>query len=175
MPEKVYQDLSVEDRVEVAKIIVQTNGVGELYTGETAKWVCSILDQPTATLRPLAEEIAESAGYSIKTILDYIEFSHGGKNTSEIALCADLQIQYLRNVATFDDGDGQESEREVLWVDGEIVYLSTSQRDTFTYGVPGGKPIDIDEDLSGELERVWSPGIGTGGFAALRSMEMRRR
>ncbi|TKR27992.1 hypothetical protein [Natronomonas salsuginis] len=175
LPSEVYQALSVEDRVQVARKIVQTHGVEELYTGETAKWVCSILDQSTATLQPLVEDIAESAGYSFETILEYSKLVHDGGNSLEIALCADLQIRYLREVATFDVDDGQEREREVLGADNKFVYLKTPTEDTFTFGIPGDKPIEIADDLSAELDRVWSPGIGTAGFAALTTMEVERR
>jgi len=175
IPGEVYHDLSVEDRVQVARKIVQTHGVEELYTGETAKWVSSILEQSTATLQPLTQEIAESAGYGFETILEYSKLVHDGGNSLEIALCADLQIRYLREVATFDDEDGQEGKREVLGADKGFVYLKTSDADTLTFGIPGDKPVDIEEDLSAELDTVWSPGIGTAGFAALTTMEVERR
>lgn len=171
--EGVYEDLSVEDRVEVAIEIVERHDIEELYTGEAAKWVLALLGHSKSTLRPLIENIAETAGYSYITILNYSELVHEGEKPLAISLCSFLQIQYLREEAAFEEESGDN--REILGATESYVYLKTSDKDTRKFGIPDEMPEPIRDDLQTELNEVWAPGIGTAGFAALPSLEVEHR
>lgn len=172
--EEVYENLTVEDRVDVAVETVDIHGVGALYTGAAATWILSLLGHSDSILRPLTVKIAQTAGYSYETILAYGESVTGEGKSLKVALCAFLQQKYLREEATFKEED-EHGDIEVLGATQSYVYLNASSEDTAKFGIPGDMPEPIDDDLQSELDEIWLPGRFAAGFAVLHSLEIEHR
>jgi hypothetical protein len=174
-----FEELAAEDRANVLAQVVQKHGIEELYTGVTAKWVQSLIGEGGDVNGPLFEEIAHAPGYSLLTLFRCNSSIHYGNNTLELGLCGHLQLRWLRESASFDDDEGDETERSILGVDEEFAYIETPNDGEFL-AIPG--PIDeidvaehVHKDLKSELGQVWGWGIGTAGFAALTTMEVQSK
>jgi hypothetical protein len=175
--ENGFKELSAEDRANVLAQVVEKHGVEELYTGITAKWVQSLIGEGYDVTGQLIIEIVQASGYRLSTMLEYSNSVHDGKHILEIGLCGHLQLRWLRESASFDGEDVDETERSILGVNEDFAYIDAPNEGEFL-AIPG--PIDdidvaehVDEDLKSELGHVWGTGIGTAGFAALTTMEVR--
>jgi len=168
------EELSVEERVEVACQIVDTHGVSQLLEGDAAKWMLTLFGKPPVFLDSLVKRIAEESGYSYETIVDYSKLVGSKDELLEAALCAHLQMMGMQ-VATFDSDYAEKNDWEILGTDGDYVYLRTIQEDTQPFGVFGEIPETAPEKLKSQLDRVWGLGVGSAGLAALASREVRRR
>jgi len=70
-------ELSVENRVQVALQLIETHGVSQLFDGDAAKWVLGLTGNAPVLLKPLVEALAAATGYSYETIHEYDEMVHG--------------------------------------------------------------------------------------------------
>lgn len=173
---KDFKDFSAKNRANVLAKVVKKHGIEELYTGITAEWVQSLIGAGREVTTQLIIEIVRDSGYSLSTLLQYSNSIHEREKTLEIGLCGHLQLQWLRESATFNDDKGDEGERCVLGVDENFAYIEAPNDGPF-FTIP--EPIDnidvaehVDDDLKSELGQVWGKGIGTAGFAALTTMEV---
>lgn len=167
-------ELSVEARVEVALKIIDTHGVSQLLVGDAAKWILTITDEPPVFVEPLVKVIAEKSGYSYETIEEYSKIISSKDDLLEAVLCAHLQMEGMLK-ADFDSNHGQKDDREILGADGDFVYLKTTDEDTRRFGIVGGIPDSVPDDLISQLGPVWKPGVGSAGLADLASSEVNRR
>lgn len=167
-------ELSVEERVEVALKIIDTHGVSQLLEGDAAKWILTLTGKPPVFLRPLIKEIAKKSGYSYETIEKYSEIINRREELLESALCAHLQMEGMRTT-DFDSNYGKRSDREVLGADGDFVHLETTSEGTQRFGIAGVIPDTVPDELSSQLDHAWGVGVGAAGLAALTSNEVQRR
>jgi hypothetical protein len=167
------EELSVEERARVAIRIGETHGLQQLFDGDAAKWILTLLDKPPILVKDLTEVVAEAAGYGYETLQKYDEL-FGEPDLLLLALAAYLQIEWVRNSASFADSPTDMAPR-LLGAESGFVYLETSDPDMMTYTIPDDYPLPVSEALRTELDTVWSPGVGTAGFAALTSIELERR
>ena len=165
-------ELSVESRVQVALQLIETHGVSQLFAGDAAKWVLGLTGNAPVLLEPLVEAIAAAAGYSYETIHEYDEMFHEGERLLDVALCAYLQYQWLRDTATFDGESQHRQHRVVHGSTGSHIYIEVPSAEQTTYTIPTDMPESIDEALRDELRDVWGLGVGSAGFAALASFEL---
>ncbi|MFC6939136.1 hypothetical protein ACFQE8_04050 [Salinirubellus sp. GCM10025818] len=167
------EELSVEDRARVAIRIGETHGFNQLFDGDVAKWVVTLLGKPPVLVEELTRTVADAAGYSYETLEEYSELL-GETDVLLLALAAYLQIEWIRTSASFADSP-QDVAPRIFGAESEFVYLETSDTDMMDYTVPGDYPLPVFEGLRTELHKAWSPGVGTAGFAALTSIELERR
>jgi len=171
------EELSVEVQANVLAKVVEKHGIEELYTGITAKWTQSLIGESRDVTWQLIREIARDSGYSLSTLLQYSNSVHDRKNTLEIGLCGHLQLRWLRESASFDEDESDETKRSVLGVDEDFAYIEAPGRGPFMTFPDSPLPnLDVaehvDKDLKNKLGQVWAEGIWTAGFGLLTSIEV---
>lgn len=176
-------ELSVEERVNVATQIVEKHGVNQLLEGDAAEWMLSLTGKAAFTLKPLIEEIAEAAGYSYFTIEEYSERLTSNYDHLETALCAFLQMEGLRT-KEFNSPEDSTGSNEIVGTDGDFVYLDIGEIPRPKYCIAGDIPDTVPEELKSKLVPVYAnsvvgdevePGkqMNPSGFAELARIEVR--
>jgi hypothetical protein len=176
-------ELSVEERVNVATQVVEKHGVDQLLEGDAAEWMLSLTGDAAFNLKPLIEEIAEAAGYSYFTIEEYSERLTSNYDHLETALCAYLQMKGLRTKEYNSPEDSTGSNR-IVGADGDFIYLDIGETPRPKYCIAGDIPDTVPEELNSKLVPVYAksvvgdevePGqqMDPSGFAELASIEVR--
>lgn len=177
------EELSVEERVNVATQIVDKHGVDQLFEGDAAEWVLTITGKAAIFLEPLVREIANATGYSYDTIDLYCDRLTADFDLLETALCAYLQTEGLRS-KEFSSPSESTGTNEVLGTDGEFVYMKIGETPRPQYDIAGEIPDPLPDGLRAKIVDVYSHSV-TGdsvygdmepnGFAELSRIESRSR
>lgn len=152
---------------------MEAHGVESLYTGLAANWVEDLFDFEPSTLRNLVSVIANEAGFSYETIYEYDD----GARTLEIAIGAHLHAVWLRETASFETHRQRDEggKRDLLGAEAGFVYIAGMAQDQFDFCGNAEMPDILEKGLANRISPFWGEDIGTAGFAALHSIEGRKR
>ncbi|SDE86875.1 hypothetical protein [Halorientalis regularis] len=164
----------VKERVDILIQIVETHDVEALYPGEAGRWVYSILGESGNLIRPLLSTVARAAGYKYMTIITHSSEMGDDEKALEIALCSYLKTKWFQDSATFKDDYSDESNRNVLGIDRDVVFIETPEIDTHIFELPKEIPGEINDKLKNELNSLWER-MNSYGFVKLTSMEVEDR
>lgn len=170
----VTDELSVEERVNVAVQIGDKHGVGQLLQGDAAEWTLNLTGKPPVFLKPLVEKIADATGYTYETIEEYNNFQWPTENLLETAFSAYLQTEALRTkqFETFENATGK---NEILGTDGEFIHIELGEKPRPGYDIAGEIPEDTPKELEDKIGVVLWESIGIAAFAELSRIEIRSR
>ena len=167
-------ELSIEDRIQVAVRIAETHGVDQLLQGDAAEWTLNLTGKPPALLEPLIQAIADETGYSYETIREYNNYRWPTDKLLETAFSAYLQVEELKEkeFETFENATG---ENEVLETDGEFVYIEIGETPRSQYDIAGSIPENVPWELERTINEVLGESVGVAAFAELSRIEIRSR
>lgn len=168
------EELSREDRVQVAAQIAETHGGGQLLEGDAAKWTLSLTGKPPAVLEPLIRTIADETGYSYETIREYNNYRWPSEKLLETAFSAYLQTEELR-VKEFETFESATGKNEILGTDGEFVYIEIGETPRSQYDIAGSIPETVPRELEQKIGEVLGESVGIAAFAELSRIEIRSR
>lgn len=167
-------ELSLEEKVQVAVQIVETHGTGQLLGGDAAEWTLNLTGKPPAYLQPLVEKISEETGYSYETIREYNNYRWPSEKLLETAISAYLQTEALRT-QEFEPSENTTGENKVLGTDGDYVYIELGESPRPGYDIAGEIPERVPEELESKIGNVLYESIGIAAFAELSRIEIRSR